>query len=148
VKLSGSRTGIVSVVQSAPHYPTEPFDPSDAYPECAFDQQQPGNHVYGAVRDVLRHAGLDRERFGTDEWNPLRRWIGRGERVFALCNFVQHRRAAENPTGTPGVPGAAALEVIVNGSRSSIDELSDVLSRPFKAAIGWRGVIESQREIA
>src|SRR5262249_22681715 len=65
------------------------------YPEYAFDERQARNQVYGAVGDVLHHAGVDRERFGTKEWNPLGRWIGKGDRVFVLCNFVQHRRAAE-----------------------------------------------------
>jgi uncharacterized protein (DUF362 family) len=48
---------------------------------------------------VLCQAGLDRERFGTPQWNPLGRWIGNGDRVFVLCNFVQHRRATETSTG-------------------------------------------------
>lgn len=94
-KSADVRAGIVSVVQSAPHYPEQPFCPADAYPEDRFDERQAHNHAYGAVRDALRYAGLDRDRFGTRWWNPLSRWIGEADRVFVLCNFVQHRRANE-----------------------------------------------------
>jgi hypothetical protein len=50
--------------------------------------------------------------------------------------------------GARDVRDAAALAVTVNGSPYTLDRLGEVLSRPFKAPIGWRGVIESQREIA
>src|SRR5262249_24057627 len=45
--------------------------------------------------------------------------------------------------GTPYGRDAAALQVIVNGATSTLDRLGSVLSRPFKAPIGWRGVIEA-----
>src|SRR5581483_10110603 len=54
------------------------------------------NPVYALVRDCLRDAGLDRERFGSPAWNPFGGHIRRGQRVFVLCNFVTHRRAHES----------------------------------------------------
>ena len=67
----------VGVVETgAKDYPaTAPYDPDQAYPELAqlpFPVGiDPSNKVYGGVREALRLLGLDRERFGTPEWNPL-----------------------------------------------------------------------------
>src|SRR5262245_29957576 len=46
---------------------------------------------------------------------------------------------------TSGVRDVGALQVIVNDSAVTFDQLGDVLDRPFKPPIGWRGVIESPR---
>jgi hypothetical protein len=72
------------------------LSPSESYPEYAFEVLSPRpNSVYRAVRDCLAQAGLDAEHFGTPAWNPFGRWVHPGQRVFVLCNFVQHRRANE-----------------------------------------------------
>lgn len=73
------------------------FAPSERFPEYRFDEiaREP-NRVYAAVRACLVQAGLDRERFGTPEWNPLGQFIRPGQKVFVLCNFVLHRREHES----------------------------------------------------
>ena len=50
----------------------------------------PPNHVYAAVRDTLRGAGLDPERFGSAEWNPLGALVKRGGRIVLKPNFIRH----------------------------------------------------------
>jgi len=72
--------------------------PDRAYPERPFPGEpiSPENHVYGLVRAALRDAGADAEHDGTARWNPLGRWIRRGDRVFVLPNFVMHRRPRES----------------------------------------------------
>ena len=76
----------------------EDFSPDERFPEYRFEHvaQRP-NPVYRAVRDVFVQAGLDRERLGTPEWNPLGEYIKPGSRVFLLANFMQERRADESP---------------------------------------------------
>ena len=65
----------VVVTRTVASYPREaPFDPSEAYPELP--HARPGgdrNPVFAAVRECLRIAGLDADRFGTPGWNPLGR---------------------------------------------------------------------------
>ncbi len=76
-------------------YPNEEgFSPAKAYPEYPFD---PGcvsttNCVYDLVRQCLYDYGADRERYGTQKWNPLGEWISPGDKVFIMPNFVMNRR--------------------------------------------------------
>jgi uncharacterized protein (DUF362 family) len=72
-----------------------PFHPPERYPEYPFEDLCPGNHVYGAVRQLLFRTGLDREHFGQPCWNPLGGLIRPGDRVFVKPNLVGHR----NPAG-------------------------------------------------
>jgi len=71
------------------------------YPDELFPEYQQGhisskaNPVYRAVRDCLLQADLDPINRGTAAWNPLRRFIPRGSRVFVLCNFANERRPSE-----------------------------------------------------
>jgi uncharacterized protein (DUF362 family) len=73
------------------------YCPSERYPEYRFDQlaTRP-NEVYAMVRRLFAQLGLDRQRFGTPEWNPLGRYIARGSSVFVLPNFVYHRRVQDS----------------------------------------------------
>lgn len=74
-------------------YPASaPFDPHIAYPEYPFGPEATSttNHVYEAVREVLARAGLDREHFGTSEWNPLRDLVPNNGTVLIKPNWVRH----------------------------------------------------------
>ncbi len=76
-------------------YPPPPFSPSEAYPEYPFAAAEGGlsrapNPVYGLFRETLAGLGLDRERFGTPAWNPLRALVSPGQRIVLKPNFVQH----------------------------------------------------------
>jgi uncharacterized protein (DUF362 family) len=71
-------------------YPTEaPFNPPEQYPELPyFDTADPANTIYPMVRDLLLRLGMDREHFGSKEWNPFRDKIPRGGRVVLKPNWV------------------------------------------------------------
>jgi uncharacterized protein (DUF362 family) len=47
-----------------------------------------------AVRALLRDAGLDAERYGTPDWNPLAGVVAEGSRVLLKPNWVLHRNHA------------------------------------------------------
>jgi uncharacterized protein (DUF362 family) len=81
---------VVAYASGPQTYPRHaPFDPSTRYPEYAFDAISPEpNGVYDAVRECFRLSGLDAERFGTREWNPLRGLINPGETVLLKPNLV------------------------------------------------------------
>ncbi|CAJ37101.1 DUF362 domain-containing protein [Methanocella arvoryzae] len=71
-----------------------PFHPPEKYPEYPFGDLCSDNPCYGEVRDVLYRLGLDKEHFGTPEWNPLGEVIRPGDRVFLKPNMVSHRNNA------------------------------------------------------
>ena len=74
-------------------YPrSSPFDPSCAYPEYPFGAAEVSaeNRVYEAVRTVLRTAGLDPQRFGHPDWNPLGDLVQPGGTVLIKPNWVRH----------------------------------------------------------
>jgi uncharacterized protein (DUF362 family) len=67
------------------------FSPDVDFPEYPFGHvAKKPNRVYRAVRRCFASAGLDAENFGKPSWNPLRGYVSPGQKVFILCNFVQH----------------------------------------------------------
>jgi uncharacterized protein (DUF362 family) len=82
-----SRSNVKSYAASAP------FHPDAAYPELAragFHLVDSSNGVYASIRDVFALLGLDRQNFGTREWNPLGAYIRPGDKVVIKPNFVLH----------------------------------------------------------
>src|SRR5688572_26996946 len=78
------------------HYPpdTEFFSPDEKWPEYPFSHvSRIKNDVYRAVRNCFANAGLDKENFNSDRWNPLGEYISSGQSVFLLCNFVEQQVA-------------------------------------------------------
>lgn len=47
-----------------------------------------------ALRNMLRNAGFDADRYGTAEWNPLAELIEPGQRVLIKPNWVKDRNAS------------------------------------------------------
>jgi uncharacterized protein (DUF362 family) len=77
-----------------PRYPSAcPYHPAILYPEYPFPGSLSAvpNHVYGGVRRLFSALGLDREREGSPEWNPLGRLIQPGMCVVLKPNFVLSR---------------------------------------------------------
>lgn len=90
-----SVTVLTSIAEGYPSADSA-FSPGEAYPEYAFDRiSHTPNPVYAAVRRLLADRGLDKDHFGSSEWNPLRELVPEGSRVFVLCNFVYQRRLQE-----------------------------------------------------
>lgn len=67
-----------------------PFDASKKYPEFEGERLsvQP-NPVYESVRQCFYLAGLDKNNFGSTEWNPLTELIMPGETVLLKPNLVK-----------------------------------------------------------
>jgi uncharacterized protein (DUF362 family) len=62
-----------------------------AYPEYPFETgYDPGNRVYGLVRDALIALELDRDNLGTRLWNPLGTIVAPGSTVLIKPNLVRH----------------------------------------------------------
>lgn len=103
----------VGVARTEPGYGglEPPFHPGQAFPELAALGAPPAgagpNHVYAAVRASLFGLGLDAERFGSPEWNPLGALVARGGRIVLKPNFIRHW----NP-----IADASVDSVITHGS--------------------------------
>ena len=85
--------------------------PSIKYPTCdnLFDHNTPvykkfrrhvhlalnPHPIFDAVEGVFSQADFDQNNLETSNWNPLRKFINPGSRVFILCNFVYQRRLNE-----------------------------------------------------
>lgn len=74
-------------------YPTKEyiFSPSKMYPEYPFEEStiaQQDNMVYEMVRDGFIMLGLDKEKIGTCDWNPLGEFISPGDYVLLKPNMV------------------------------------------------------------
>ncbi len=87
---------VVSVAAGPTSYDAPaPFSPGTAWPEyrrVAATSSRHANRVYQTVRESLRLLGLDAERFGSPQWNPLGRWIHPGDTVVLKPNFVRDFR--------------------------------------------------------
>jgi uncharacterized protein (DUF362 family) len=90
-----------------------PYDPGARHPELESlldgPSQGPPNHVYTSVRLALQGLGLDRERQGTSDWNPLGELVKRGGSVVLKPNFIRHWNPTEGE-------GASVESVITHGS--------------------------------
>ena len=89
-----------------------PWRPGEPYPEldALFDGPVPTgapNHAYAAVRAALLALGLDAERFGQADWNPLGALVARGAHIVLKPNFIRHWNPAE---------GEDVASVITHGS--------------------------------
>jgi len=88
----------VAVQWTEPSYPhASPYHPGVKYPEYAGPTASTPNAVYDAVRSALFELGLDRERFGTPDWNPIGSLVAPGSRIVIKPNWVLHEN--EGPGG-------------------------------------------------
>ncbi|MBR6022203.1 MAG: DUF362 domain-containing protein, partial [Kiritimatiellae bacterium] len=75
-------------------YPKGGYGPGEAYPEFegrGVARGEEGNAAFAAVRAALAGLGLDRERYGTHDWNPFGALVKAGGRVLVKPNWVLHR---------------------------------------------------------
>ncbi len=72
-------------------YPADaPFHPQDQFPEYKFSEfSSEKNYIYNAVRQSFYLLGLDKENYGTKNWNPLKEFIHKGDTVLLKPNLVK-----------------------------------------------------------
>ncbi|NQU75589.1 MAG: DUF362 domain-containing protein [Planctomycetes bacterium] len=120
-------TGLPQAVQNvaltvgpASYDATAPFSPGAAYPEYRFAASAGtcgANLAYDAVRESLRLLGLDADRFGRSDWNPLAGIVKPGDTVVLKPNFVREFRETQPGDGdcliTHGSVIRAALDYVM-----------------------------------
>jgi len=109
----------VGLARTRPSYDglAPPYGPGEAYPEITALLGAPdggANPVYAAVRAALRNLGLDGERFGSPEWNPLGALAEPGGRIVLKPNFIRHWNPAEAGTVESLVTHGSVLRAMVD----------------------------------
>lgn len=95
-----SETQVVAYQTDDRYYSEEaPFHPDEAFPEYQFDEvSNESNPAYQGVRECFRYAGLDEDRVGTAEWNPLGELVEPDDTVLVKPNFIKEDHP-EDPDG-------------------------------------------------
>jgi uncharacterized protein (DUF362 family) len=85
----------VAIAAGCDGYGEPPYSPAERFPEYPFRDSAAGtgrNPAYAGVREAFRLLGLDAERFGTPEWNPLGEVVRPGDTVVIKPNLVRDFR--------------------------------------------------------
>lgn len=121
------RRRVVVARSASCSYPAQaPFDPSEAFPELAdVPVGDEPNPVYAAVRTCLQRLGLDAERFGTADWNPLGDLVQPGGKVLLKPNLVRHEN--HGPGGTDClVTHASVVRPLIDYALLAVGESGEV----------------------
>ena len=70
-------------------YPEFPYAPVENYPELKIRELNKENNLYPKLRELFFSLGLDKENFGTKEWNPFRDLIKPGQTALIKPNWVR-----------------------------------------------------------
>lgn len=99
-------------------YPDKPYHPDEFYPELGNVgyklELQDKNEIYAGIREILFEMGLDREHYGTVEWNPFKNLIGEGENVLLKPNLVFHMHPKGDKEMASMVTNAAILRPVID----------------------------------
>jgi uncharacterized protein (DUF362 family) len=94
-----------------------PFNPAEECPEYPFAGKgclDPGNQVYGAVREALRLLGHDADRQGTPAWNPLGSTVVPGNTVLIKPNAVLDINQRRGESVFASITHGAVLRAVVD----------------------------------
>ena len=81
-------------MEGAAGYPppdAAPYAPGEAYPEFPKLGRGRPNPIFALVRGALEELGLDADKRGTAEWNPLGDLVKPGGKIVVKPNWVLHR---------------------------------------------------------
>ncbi|MGI9591084.1 MAG: DUF362 domain-containing protein [Myxococcota bacterium] len=122
----------VGLARTRPSYEglEAPYGPGEAYPEIAALLGEPDgvpNPVYAAVRSALFALGLDAERYGSAEWNPLGALTGPGSRIVLKPNFIRHWNPCEHGTVDSVVTHGSVLRAVADYARLAAGPAGEVI---------------------
>lgn len=109
-------TEVSLIVDSDLVYPKDSFNPPEVYPEYPYSDTalNTNNRVYSSIRQLFRQLRLDEKNFGTTAWNPLGKYIKKGDRVAIKPNFVTDH----HPDGDHGLEATvthpSVLRVVID----------------------------------
>lgn len=99
-------------------YPNIPYHPEEFYPELGNVgyklELQDKNEVYSSIREILFEMGLDKQHYGTLDWNPFKDWIKAGEKVLLKPNLVYHMHPNGEKQMASMVTNASILRPVID----------------------------------
>lgn len=106
----------VAIVEAVASYPKQqPFHPDTRYPESPRGQPLSAeNRVYSAVRELLATLGLDRERYGASDWNPLGSLINPGDTVVVKPNLIREARLSDSAQWQQVITHGSVIRAVVD----------------------------------
>jgi uncharacterized protein (DUF362 family) len=111
----------VGLARTLPSYDgiLPPYGPGKSFPELEpllgpDSATGAGNHVYYAVRAALYALGLDAERYGSAEWNPIGALARRGARIVLKPNFIRHWNPARDATVASVITHGAVVRAVAD----------------------------------
>lgn len=91
-----NRNQVAVVMAEKKEYPgNPPFHPPERFPEYPYAETDDGNAVYRAVREIFIKLELDKDNYGTEDWNPLGEIVRPGDNVVIKPNFVSGPRSGD-----------------------------------------------------
>jgi uncharacterized protein (DUF362 family) len=116
MKPVGEDDRLVAIIEGPARYPTEPpFHPERRYPEYLETlPTSQENGVYGQVRELLAALGLDSERHGTADWNPLGGIVRPGDSVVIKPNLIREARERARDEWLQVVTHGSVVRAIVD----------------------------------
>jgi hypothetical protein len=122
-------------------YPLPPFSPDKKYVELngMIQDFDPGNQVYGLMRDLLQQMQLDSEHYGTQAWNPFGSIISKHRKIVIKPNLVLHKVKELSCTIKGLVVHASVLRVIIDylllaATRANRDIEISIVDAPLQSA--------------
>jgi uncharacterized protein (DUF362 family) len=111
----------VGLARTLPSYDgiLPPYGPGKSFPELEpllgpHAATGASNHVYHAVRAALFALGLDAQRYGSADWNPIGALVRRGARIVLKPNFIRHWNPASGATVASVITHGAVLRAIAD----------------------------------
>lgn len=108
------RNQVAVVTAEKKEYPgNAPFHPPEKFPEYPYAETDDGNAVYPAVRELFIKLELDKDNYGTKDWNPLGEIVRPGDSVVVKPNFVSGPRS-ENTDPRGLVTHASIIRPVID----------------------------------
>ena len=122
---------LVAITTSGTQYPSindnAGFHPSESYPEYPFtDISKIPNPIYASIRRLLYHLELDKNNYGTPQWNPLGELIKPGNSVVIKPNFVRHHHRLGKPVEAI-ITHASILRPIMDYAWIALHERGEII---------------------
>jgi len=99
-----------------------PFSPCAPYPEYRLGHLSHENGCYAGVRDALRLLGLDAQRYGSAQWNPLGGIVRPGDRVVVKPNLIWHSHRSRADEWEQVITHGSVVRAIVDYVLLALEE--------------------------
>lgn len=132
-----------------------PFDPPEIFPEFpTLNKINKDNSIYPLVRQLLFNLGLDKDNFGTKNWNPFHELIKPGQIILIKPNLVTHEHIRGKEALYSSISHGSILRPLIDyiylalrGEGSIIVADNPVASADFDKIMQFTGIVAMVDEL-